>query len=303
MVRDKKTELRRFIEEQEVHFPTRWDNTKLQSARDCPRFCFFRHFLGLTRQSGTSLPAAFGVALHMGIQSLWEGKSVEEATHLAYEEFNKSGLLFSTKEPYTAERIPLVLMQWRDMYSSHQLTMLKPEVGFIFPLSDEWDYYGRIDGIFQEDESGTEGIYELKTTKSKWWIKPNPHNQLDGYLVALSQYQGRYVQNAIVDIIELQVRQTNFYRRETWRSEERLQLWHRETLWLIQYLKNCYDYGVFPANTGHCSSWGGCQFQDLCTLQSPRQWIKLMPTYDVNHWEPWVADEEDSGISLNEMGE
>ena len=280
------------VQEAGGEFPENFDNLILQSARNCPRNFFFRHVLNLVPQGvpEMGMKAIFGIALHKGVERLWHGDSIEDASEAAIEEFNSFGMEWGEKLPYTAQGLMMALASWASQFqdSNKSFDMYAPEVGFLVPMGD-FNYYGRIDGVYTKD--GKRGVWELKTTKSAYYICENPHNQITGYLWAVSQTTGERVKEATLDIIQLQVRKIDCTRITTQRSEWNLGSFVAETQFLVSVLRGMFESGIWPMNTAYCTNWGGCAYKDLCACKSMETILRLLPMYDTRKWEPWKEEE------------
>ena len=275
-------------------FPENFDNLILQSARNCPRSFFFRHILHLVPRGvpEMGMKAIFGIALHKGVERLWLGDSIEQASEAAIEEYNSFGIEWGEKLPYTAQGIVMALVSWASQFkdSNKSFDMYAPEAGFLVPMGD-FNYYGRIDGVYTKD--GKRGAWELKTTKSAYYITENPHNQITGYIYAVRQITQERVTEATLDIIQLQVRKIECTRITTQRSEHNLDYFVAETQFFVSVLQGMFEAGIWPMNTAYCTNWGGCAYKDLCACKSVDTMYRLLPMYDTRQWKPW----EEEGVS------
>lgn len=174
-----------------------YDNTRLDDARTCERYYYFRHIRNW-RKEGISVDLVFGLAWHDAMDIVWglaqSSKSDKEITEIAFNKFistwKSEGLQFpippeveqegkyKAKTPGIAlEMIFNYIIQRRGRLNKMRLLSIeRPFAVFIDPDNKSIMYIGRIDKEFElEDgvyagEHKTTGLYRKEGNFSQDWI-------------------------------------------------------------------------------------------------------------------------------------
>lgn len=218
-----------------------YDNTRLNDAKRCMRYYYFRHIKHWTPNGGPSAALAFGTGWHEAMDTLWQLIADDEKRDYvvgkAFEAFKKAWLAAGMPEEDTMDdldrkfwlpRVPNTAyeMLWGYYDQRHRFIkdceLLEVERPFAVPLTPDDPtlfYVGRIDKIVRpgENKKSIRGLDHKTTTATKLIgkktkIRPlflesfSPDSQMDGYLFALGMiyetYCDLYVDCALVHATE-----------------------------------------------------------------------------------------------------
>lgn len=197
-----------------------YDNTRLDDAKRCLRFYYFRHVRHWKSTREGRLPLIFGSGWHAAMDRLWETTALRKPRNVIIESAFGAFITAWIKEggppPHEIDlalstemlpRTPAVALEMLEDYlekrmrNIQELEILEIERPFAVPLSPTDDtlfYVGRMDKIVRPTKSSVRG-YDHKTTTSMRLdhtrkvqrISPqhldsySPNSQMDGYLYAL----------------------------------------------------------------------------------------------------------------------
>ncbi len=170
----------------------------------------------------------------------------------------------------------------------------KPAVEFSFGLAlpinhpdtgNPLIYAGRFDML--AEFNGTLFAVDEKTSSqlgASWGKQWDLASQFSGYCYAAQQY-GYPVAGAIIRGIGILKTQTTFAQHLTYRPKWLLDQWYEQLLRDIERMIFAYKQGYFDKNFGDaCSAYSGCGFKQLCTTNTPENWIS--GNYTERHWNP-----------------
>ena len=217
-----------------------------------------------------------------------------------------------------------------DYFQPYMNTDGSPAVEFKFSVpmnishpdtGDPLMFAGRFDMLSQPHDQKVCYVVDEKTSKSlgaSWQYQWNMRGQFFGYTRS-SQACGYPAVGALVRGIAIQQTQFGFQEKLVMFTEEQLDEWwhtaHKKAGQMVQMYeisKAMYNPGSLVAQKSlhttwtksygdACSSYGGCQFMDLCT--HPEPW-HIYRDYERRVWNPLAHDPtEESEDRLSEMGE
>jgi hypothetical protein len=300
----------------EPKFPSVIDNTMRGSFVDCPQQ-FYQEFILKRALKGGSVHLIAGGAYAKGLEIVrslvWgEGYSLEDALVEAYPAIVAEYGDFPCPEHQqykSCERVIQGVIAYFDKYNPHTDHMQpymkkngKPAVEFTFSFPTQLKhpdtgepilYAGRFDMI--GTYNGLNWVVDDKTASQlgaawdkSWRLKA----QMTGYVFAARQF-GIPVEGAII-------RGTSFLRtgaygfsepmeyRAAWQVERWWVQLHRDIGRMIQCWQDKDDdhpFGYWDYNLHNaCSSFGGCGFQQLCSVHNPEEWAKT--DYERREWNP-----------------
>lgn len=165
------------------------------------------------------------------------------------------------------------------------LEILHPETGN--PIL----YCGRADAIFKR--AGGIWICDEKTTQqmgASWSQQWDLRSQFTGYAWA-AQKAGIAVDGAIVRGLAIYKTKYDTQEIPSYRPDWRIERWEANTISWIQRMIDCYHAGLWQYNEdSECSSYGGCQFRQVCSSQEPQPWLETY--FERRRWNPVTHTEE-----------
>ena len=269
------------------------DNSMISDFRNCPRYFQFRHIELLTPKSDSNkFKAAFGTALHEGLEVFYSGgtpKEMDDAfieSWLPYEGQDDTGIRTITKGL-------LICEEYRARFANEDFTVLHTETGGAFSLGKFLILF-KCDGVVRLRDKVY--VFEHKTSAHRGFLITKPNSQLDTYITGISELLNMEVGGALFNQIyfrkgrknENQADTISFVREETARTSEELDDWKRDTIQWGEAISKCSDNNFYPKNTNSCTAYGGCQFLSVCKLPvGDTQESVKNGMYDKELWEPW----------------
>lgn len=286
-------------------FPLVLDATSLSVYKSCRRKSFFQTFNGLTAHAPSihlMAGAAFARGLEVARKSYYnDGDSIPRsiikgigALITAYGDSQPAGTYKSlenmigaldyylTEFPLDSDPVkPLKLSNGKaaiEFRFAIPLEILHPETGEPILYCGRFDYLGQHqDTLFVVDEKTTS---QMGPQWAKQWAL---RSQYLGYVWAAGQFDYK-VGGAITRGIC--IRKDNFEcaqvisQTEPWLIDE----WYSMTHELIEEMIECWKTSKWRPNyDAACTSYGSCQFMDLCKVQEPQLWLD---NYINRFWNP-----------------
>lgn len=268
----------------------------------CKRKALYALEKNLT-SSEESSATLFGSAIHKGLE-VWyvspkserhlrekscnDDGTFDEKTHScarcrAINAFNRvaeplgSLDLGDKRHPYNGLRL---LHKYFDQYIDDPFEVLCDDAGPIverrveFTLIDKPDlkviYFGTIDAILKDTETGTILVTDHKTTStlgSDFYNRIKPNFQYTGYVLGAKLALGIDTNLFLVNGLQVAKTKADLARQVTQRNEEdfdELKLAVEETV--RDYLRS-RESGHWPQNApGPCNNWGGCGYRAICEV-------------------------------------
>lgn len=235
------------------------DNYALSLFKECP----YKYHLRINKQLVSckpNLPAQFGIAIHEGLASHYNGNSIEDAVVA----FDNSWQEFEGLDDKYSRALGVMILAY--YVKQDILKPLHVEVGIAAPTSSDWVYTGRVDLIAEFDN--TLYVIDHKTrAKSLGTFSIEPNYQMIGYAYGVQQTLGlEYPPPIMVNLINVSTRKSN--------NEFNLRMVHHTKPSDIDNFLNNVAY--YTANIDRCverSSWprlgmeyhcAWCEFKELC---------------------------------------
>jgi hypothetical protein len=161
--------------------------------------------------------------------------------------------------------------------------ILHPATGEPILYAGRFDLLGLYDGLmFVVDEKTTS---QMGPSWSKSWTL---RAQFTGYVYAAKSF-GHPVVGAIARGVA--IRKSGFdvgdamVQTPSWQIDRWWHQLHRD----IERMLDCWREGFWDYNLDStCTAYGGCAFQDLCTVSAPEAWVES--AYAPRHWDPLALD-------------
>lgn len=138
-------------------------------------------------------------------------------------------------------------------------------------------FHGQIDLILRNTITGAILPGDHKTTAqlgSAFYNRIKPNHQYTGYLLAARECLGIESSQFLVNGIQVAKTKCEFARQITDRNEEDFAELRVAMVDAVERVLKAKETGLFPQNTNSCSSWGACQFQEICA--APEKLRKTM---------------------------
>lgn len=272
-----------------------WDATSITAATECPRKYQYTILKGWIADAPLSKDLRFGAHFATAVEHYYKYVVVEGHTHdtallrVVRETLEATwdrpdpeseGMPWESNDPNKNRWNLIRTIIWyfchyieegHDTTSVVTLAGGKPavELSFELPLSRDITYCGHIDRLVARDESDI-FVMDQKTTGgalSPYYFRNYDRSiQMSGYSLAGEILFGSPIRGVMIDAAQVQVGGTTFMRGETFRTEEQLEEWIRETEAVIARTQNYTADGFFPRDTTACGYYGGCQFKDICGM-------------------------------------
>jgi len=304
-----------------------YDNTRLNSFRDCPRMYYLRH-IKHWRREGLSKDLAFGLAWHEAMDVVWGNINespdyiMEQAVHAFTDCWIEHGMKppnelslddiawLKTKTPGIGyEMIWNYIVQRQEMIQGFEV--LEIEKPFVVPLyKDNMEvlYCGRRDKVFRSNgqlivgEHKTTGMYQKNGPFRQAYIEGwSLDSQVDGYIhSAHMDYPKEHHGGVWVDaaLCHKQIHD-GFKFIPVNKQTPMLEGWLHDTRSWIQHIEveqaalevlpqDAPALNCFPKNTGSCDKWNGCGYRDICRFAANPAQLDMPPEgYMVEKWSPF----------------
>jgi hypothetical protein len=142
------------------------------------------------------------------------------------------------------------------------------EYSFTFELDKDILYCGHIDRLVEY--AGDVYVQDQKTTQAtitpRYFLDFSPSTQMSGYALAGKIIYNNKVKGVMIDAAQIMVGFSRFERGFTFRTDQQLDEWRKDTLLHIENAREATHRGYFPQNRSSCSKYGGCEFRKVCSL-------------------------------------
>lgn len=142
------------------------------------------------------------------------------------------------------------------------------EFTFKIPVDNGLIFSGHIDRLCV-DKEGEIFVHDQKTTKQTlspyYFNQFKPDVQFSMYTFAGKMIYDAPVKGVIVDAAQIAVGFTRFARMPTYRTDDELEEWYGEMMYLVEKVHEAVERNYFPRNTASCNNYGGCPFREVCS--------------------------------------
>lgn len=269
----------------------------------CPSRYYYCYVKGW-RPEGGNHDLYFGQDIHVGIEALYKGKSVDYAQEKFLASYNSHVDVENEEEdelrsPKNAANGMLAIKQYHKKYFSGaepEYKLLGQEVNGSLMVGEHEIVYN-IDEIV-EDRWGKIWVMDHKTASQDRPIDRKAWDlriQMNVYaLGALSIIDIEKFGGVVVDTIILRKKDNAFVRDLVCHSEEYLCAWFESAFSDLYILSQQQKSGIFPIRPTSCTYYGQCPYFNLCNTT---EWFdrknKEMPIgFIESHWNPKTREEE-----------
>ena len=289
------------------------DASKLSNYMDCPRQYFYRYVLGWSRE-GSNIHLVFGEGWHRAMEHLllngYEAESIKDAydVFLDYyrEHYHESDDKINF--PKSPESVLPALAQYTDTYQRDDFEVMHTEVAGTVSIDDERVCHFRLDAVVRDKQ----GIYclEHKTASrltSTWTSQWSLSMQVNLYIHALyMMFPNEKIYGVKVNGTIFRKSGCEFIRVPVRKTPDMMQVWWWNTLhwldmldWNFEQLEKSNPLDdimmAFPMNTGNCTKYFGCAYQDFCKVW-PNPLKKISDGVPLgfveSRWDPSARDED-----------
>jgi len=296
-------------------FPQVLDSTILSTYLACPQKWYYRHCLGLTSvETSPDLHAGacFARALEVTRRAYYDnGRDAAAAIDLGCGALIEAWGDYEppSNNPKTLDRMLGALDYYFQQWPLDDRRLPVPvelngraavECTFALPIADSAKEYlhpetgepllfaGRYD-MFAQDSTGKRYIVDEKTTKAlgaSWPQQWRLRGQFTAYAWAAREY-GTPADTILIRGVCIQKTQYRHAEAIVYRSSLDISRWHEMLIRTVPAMIETYRSA--PAQlplrvySDACSSYGGCQFADLCAAKYAEQWYS---TFSRKFWNP-----------------
>lgn len=174
----------------------------------------------------------------------------------------------------SVERSLEILSNYIERYPDDPCNVIKPEISFKVPITDDILFIGRIDGVFRLADDSL-AIIEDKTASrlgDSYFVRMKGSSQALWYMWAanelgLFEVEGKkHMPKCIINAIYIHHENNRFERSMTIKTSRLLNLaYENMKLWIQQILK-AEELDLFPMNdvdNSVCTAYGGCEYLPL----------------------------------------
>lgn len=168
-----------------------------------------------------------------------------------------------------------ILTSYFKHYASDRLRVVRDSQGPIierkvsFRLTDTIEYFGTIDCVLEDADTGQILVCDHKTTAQlgvNFFNRLNPNHQYTGYVLAANKALNISAKGFLVNGIQIAKTKTEFARQITERGPEDFKELEEATVKAINDYSLALKTGVWPMSTpGPCAEYGGCTYLDICS--------------------------------------
>lgn len=251
------------------------------SLHACPRLFQLEKLQAEAEQEDlpSSITFAFGHAVGLGIQLVFEGKTEEEIIWQLFlnwkpdlwaaDEKKKKSFFFAVAavQTFIAMRKQGLLEEWELVYYEGKPAV---ELSFCINLPSGYKYRGFVDAVLVNKYNGKVTVLECKTTGAKL-INPATYknsSQAIGYSTVLDTLFLDLSSYSVCYLIYLST-SMKFEILDFPKSYLQRALWLQELFLDSQLVQIFEDTGVFPMHGESCVRYGrDCKYLNLCTLST-----------------------------------
>lgn len=159
-----------------------------------------------------------------------------------------------------------------EVYSDKDGPCIERKISFTIYDSPELkiDYFGTIDVILQNKETGIVMVADHKTTHalgSEFYQRCKPNFQYCGYVMAAQQVLGLSTDKFMVNGIQVVKTKQEFARQVVSFDEGDFNDLRMAVLTRVKQYIQAKEAGYWPMTApGPCSNYGGCQFLSVCSI-------------------------------------
>lgn len=258
------------------------NSSSLDIIQTCPRKAQYALKMGYRKEDETEA-MAFGSSIHAGIEKMYSLDPDDRRLEAMIDAFTaRAAASLSNVPPGDKRSISnghKILKTYFETYRNDPWKILLNSDGqpmveqdFQFPLMDHLDlrihWFGRVDAILKNTETGEVVVCDHKTTSSlgvDFFNRVKPNHQFTGYVLACQKFFGLPVNQMMVDGIQVAKTKCDLTRVFTYRGEDDFDEFKESVLNTVQ---NYLDYGhsnQWPMNTSSCGQYGGCQYREPCS--------------------------------------
>lgn len=171
-------------------------NSRLNSFRACPRRFFYEYVCEIEpiTEGEVEHDRSFGAAIHVGLEKLYKGSSMEEALRTFSEAYPKQ--LTEDDLAKTQENGRVLIQAYWNRYSPmlKKIKILAVEVLEEYEPVEGLVFRVKVDMIAENIEQGGIYGYDFKTTGKplnyRYWAQFNPNSQISTYFDFISKKYG-----------------------------------------------------------------------------------------------------------------
>lgn len=286
-----------------------YDNSKLQTFKDCPEKYRLRNLIGLKKrdEGRDEHDKNFGKAIHTGLELHYKGKSMDEIKQA----FSKDYMVQLNEEDKakTQENGLILLEAYIKHYEQEDKawTIKAVEVADTFEIAPGISFMVKIDLVVEQQ--GCIYFVDHKTTGKAfnwtYWGQFEPNSQITAY-TAYCQAKYGECSGGIINGLQLGYRKNKYmgepagfhysFQRQLFnRNREQIEAWKHDAMGWIHNIDShtkAYQEGlvkVLPKNEGQCRF---CSFKEVCISCADEQIIEQL--YEVTNPNEYLEQAKES---------
>ena len=277
------------------------DNFSRVAFDTCERKYYWRIVKSLVLKEPKNLAPFFGIAIHAGLESHYQGNSDDDSIRAFGSEYAK---WFDPKfdEERTPENGFLILKEYLKRYSDDDLEVDK-ELVEIGASAEIWPglviYKGRIDLTPKWNDEVIIVDHKTSAYPTSNFLILNPNNQFTGYIWLAREITGIKIKTIMANILGTKIKKRlkegeeaiTLLRDTTTRDDTDIEEFKKGVLITVKRIKWCEEHNYWAMRTHSCPSFQGCDYLDLCRAREGAVPHLIKAFYTER---PWSAFEEET---------
>lgn len=289
-----------------------WDYSTLDTFQTCRKKYYWWYVRGLNAKT-KSMALIFGQNIHDALDVFYRGEGIDkaiqlyEATHVDREGDDLRTVANGKK-----------LLEWYGrLYQNEPFKpLMKPESGFVFHLTDDILYGGRMDLL--ADWNGQMWVVEHKTTSklgSMFFRQFDLDKQPTGYIMAAEAFSKRECQGCLINAVQpwkdvkrvsakTKRPEEHFVRAPLTKTKEQKERFRLNVARIVRDILWCEENNEFyeAEKKDVCFSYNyDCPYKELCRFGENEKVIAR--EYVVERWEPYKLAQVEKKVEEVKDGE
>jgi hypothetical protein len=291
----------------DTHKQFAWDSTSLGWYKECPRKYYLSMILGYrSRAIDESIHLRWGGLYHSALEHYdrltFDGAYREDAIrdvvrYVLTETWDGDKPWEPEHKNKTRSNLVRSVLWYLEHFGNDnaatvRLSNGKPavELSFRLPVDNGLILCGHLDRVVHWPQAGGDFVMDRKTTSgalgSYYFDQYKPHNQMSLYSFAGAAILSSPIKGVVIDAVQVGATFSRYARGLTYRTQDELDEWLRETYYWVQKVHASVDEDYWPANDKSCHHYGGCVFRKVCGAAPQVRKQILDSDYEVRPWNP-----------------
>jgi hypothetical protein len=259
------------------------NSSSVDLIQSCRRKAYYALERGL-RGGDESEAQLFGTAIHKAMEAFYGAPIEGGVRRLTLEQFQDAFAQAASQLEHLpdADKRSIangkkILEKYWSIYQNDPWQVVHDRQGPVVERKFELDLtpsivlHGQIDCLLQNVETGEIVVCDHKTSSSlgsDFLNRIKPNLQFSIYAWAARQL-GFPVSRVMVNGIQVAKTKVDLLRVFTDRKDSDFEEMWETIMESVELYRGSQKRGIWPINSSSCSSWGGCQYRDICSLDAP----------------------------------